>query len=236
MRNPFAFSLSGVVSGGEIKAADIGIILDGSKWVRKKNFMRQLELVKLIIRSFSVSKEEVHFGIATAANDGKVVIQLDAYLDETSLQEAVAKISYPAGRRLVGKAISKTRDELFSRGRAGVSKILLIFVGGRSGDGVEVPSTEIKKGGIRVVVVGMGRKIDETQLVTITSKPEFIIIQRYIQFLTSIIAPLVAKLNEGTDHLKVAPYNFLKSGKIKNSKPQNVIQRITIRASNSVNK
>ena len=177
--------------------------------------MRQLELVKLIIRSFRVSKEEVHFGIVVAANDGKVVIQLDAYLDTTSLQAAVTKIPYPAGRRrFIGKAISKTRDELFSRGRTGVPKILLTFVGGRSQDGVEVPSTEIKKGGIRVVVVGMGRKIDETQLVTITSKPEFIIIQHYIQFLTAIIAPLVAKLNEGIGHLKVAPYSFLKSGKM----------------------
>lgn len=171
--------------------------MDGSKGLKEVNFKLQLDLVRLIIQSFKVSKEEVHFAIAVAADKPEVVIHLDEYTETTSLQEAVEKISYPAGRRLIGKAILVAKEELFARARAGVPKVLITFLGGRSKDSVEEPSTKIKKDGVRIVVVGMQRKVVETQLVTISSKPEFVIIQHVVSYLTAIIAPLVDKLNEG---------------------------------------
>ena len=185
--------------GEEIKAVDIGIILDGSKGSRERNFKRQLELVKLIIQSFKVSTEEVHFGIALTSRKPEVVIQLDQYTDSDTLQAAVDKLSYPAGIRNTGAAIKLAQDELFTKARDGVPRILIVFVGGKVRDNIVERADAIKKTGTRLLIIGFRRKVNQVlkQLTSIASKPEFVIIQQYAIYITAIIAPLVDKMNEG---------------------------------------
>ena len=190
--------------GGEIKAADIGIILDGSRDVKEGNLKRQLELVKLIIQSFRVSQEEVHFGIAVTTLKPEVVIQLDEYTDSATLQAGVDKLSYPAGRRNTGAAIKLAQDQLFTKARAGIPRVLIIFVGGKLKDNTIEPAEAIKKTGTKLVVIGIRKKVNPVvkQLKSIASKPDFVIIQQYVIYITAIIAPLVDKINEGNlwDH------------------------------------
>ena len=195
--------------GGEIKAADIGIILDGSKGSREDNFKRQLELVKLIIQSFRVSKDEVHFGVALTSQKPEVVIQLDQYTDSDTLQAAVDKLSYPAGIRNTGAAIKLAQDELFTKARDGVPRILVVFVGGSPKDNIIENAEAIKKTGTKLVIIGFRRKVNRVlkQLTSIASKPEFVIIQQYAIYITAIIAPLVDKMNEGN----VIPIDLRKS-------------------------
>ena len=185
--------------GEEIKAADIGIVLDGSRSVKEVNFKRQLELVKLIIQSFRVSTEEVHFGIAVTSRKPEVVIQLDQYTDSDTLQAAVDKASYPAGIRNTGAAIKLAQDELFTKARDGVSRILIVFVGGKINDNIVEQAEAIKKTGTKLVIIGIRKNVNPVmkELTSIASKPDFVIIQQYEIYITAIIAPLVDKLNEG---------------------------------------
>ena len=185
--------------GEEIKAADIGIVLDGSRSVKEVNFKRQLKLVKLIIQSFRVSTEEVHFGIAVTSRKPEVVIQLDQYTDSDTLQAAVDKVSYPAGIRNTGAAIKLAQDELFTKARDGVSRILIVFVGGKINDNIVEQAEAIKKTGTKLVIIGIRKNVNPVmkELTSIASKPDFVIIQQYEIYITAIIAPLVDKLNEG---------------------------------------
>ena len=185
--------------GGEIKAADIGIILDGSKVLQEVNFKRQLELVKLIIQSFRVSTEEVHFGIAVTSRKPEVVIQLDQYIDSAILQAAVDKLSYPAGGRNTGAAIKLAQDELFTKARDGVPRILIVFVGGKVQDNIVERAEAIKKTGTKLVIIGIRKNVNPIvkELRSVASKPNFVIIQQYEIYITAIIAPLVDKINEG---------------------------------------
>ncbi|CAB4020311.1 oxysterol-binding -related 10 isoform X3, partial [Paramuricea clavata] len=184
--------------GGEIKAADIGIILDGSRGVQEENFKRQLELVKLIIQSFRVSQEEVHFGIAVTTLKSEVVIQLDEYTDSATLQAGVDKLSYPAGRRNTGAAIKLAQDQLFTKARAGIPRVLIIFVGGKLKDNTIEPAEAIKKTGTKLVVIGIRKKVNPVvkQLKSIASKPDFVIIQQWcangykVQFSNQTIGPI----------------------------------------------
>ena len=185
--------------GEEIKAADIGIVLDGSRSVKEVNFKRQLKLVKLIIQSFRVSTEEVHFGIAVTSRKPEVAIQLDQYTDSDTLQAAVDKVSYPAGIRNTGAAIKLAQDELFTKARDGVSRILIVFVGGKINDNIVEQAEAIKKTGTKLVIIGIRKNVNPVmkELTSIASKPDFVIIQQYEIYITAIIAPLVDKLNEG---------------------------------------
>ena len=185
--------------GEEIKAADIGIVLDGSRSVKEVNFKRQLKLVKLIIQSFRVSTEEVHFGIAVTSRKPEVVIQLDQYTDSDTLQAAVDKVSYPAGIRNTGAALKLAQDELFTKARDGVSRILIVFVGGKINDNIVEQAEAIKKTGTKLVIIGIRKNVNPVmkELTSIASKPDFVIIQQYEIYITAIIAPLVDKLNEG---------------------------------------
>ena len=173
--------------------------MDGSKDLKEGNFKRQLELVKLIIQSFRVSQEEVHFGIAVTSLKPEVVIQLDQYTDSATLQAAVDKLSYPAGKRNTGSAIKLAKDELFAKARDGVPRVLIVFVGGNLQDETIEPAEAIKKTGTKLVVIGIRRNVNPVvkQLKSIASKPGFVIIQRYDIYITAIIAPLVDKINEG---------------------------------------
>ena len=167
--------------------------------MRQKNFKHQLNLVKLIIQSFKVSKEEVHFGIAVTTMKPRVVIQLDEYMDAAPLQVAVDKISYPSGKRNTGAAIELAQNEIFAKARVGVPKILIIFIGGRPSGDIMEPAVAIKKTGTKLIVIGVQKRVNPVvkDLRSIASKPDFVIVQEYVIYLTAIIAPLVDKMNEG---------------------------------------
>jgi hypothetical protein len=201
------YSYRFILLGGEIKTADIGIILDGSRGVTEENFKRQLELVKLIIQSFRISRQEVHIGIAVTTLKPEVVIQLDQYTDSATLQEAVDKLSYPAGKRNTGAAIKLAQDELFAKAREGVPRVLIVFVGGKLNDNTIEPAETIKKAGTKLIVIGIRKKVNPVvkELKSIASKPDFVIIQQYVIYITAIIAPLVDKINEGNlwDHQNI---------------------------------
>ena len=109
------------------------------------------------------------------------------------------KLSYPAGIRNTGAAIKLAQDELFTKARYGVPRILIVFVGGKVRDNVVERADAIKKAGTRLLVIGFRRKVNQVlkQLTSIASKPEFVIIQQYAIYITAIIAPLVDKMNEG---------------------------------------
>ena len=167
--------------------------------MQEENFKRQLELVKLIIQSFRVSQEEVHFGVALTSLKPEVVIQLDQYTDSSTLQAAVDKLSYPAGRRNTGAAIKLAQDELFTKARDGVPRVLVVFVGGNMKDKTIGPAEAIKKTGTKLVVIGIRKNVNPVvkELKSIASRPDFVIIQRFEIYITAIIAPLVDKINEG---------------------------------------
>jgi hypothetical protein len=173
--------------------------LDGSRDVKEENFKQQLELVKLIIQSFRVSQEEVHFGLVVTSLKPEVVIQIDQYTDSAVLQAAVDKVSYPAGRRNIGSATKLVQNELFAKARDAVPRVLIVFVSGRSKDETIEPAEAIKKAGTKLVVIGISEKVNPVvkELKSIASKPDFVIIQQYAIHITAIIAPLVDKINEG---------------------------------------
>lgn len=80
---------------------------------------------------FPITQHGVHVGLAVISDDGLVAFNLKENQDNTSLNTAIDKLTYPGGASNLGKALSKTRGWIFkTSSRENVPSILVILFKG----------------------------------------------------------------------------------------------------------
>ena len=80
---------------------------------------------------FPITKKGVHVGLGVTSDDGLVAFNLKENQDNSSVNKAIDKLTYPGGGSNLGKALTKTRGWIFkTSSRENVPKILVVLFKG----------------------------------------------------------------------------------------------------------
>ena len=102
---------------------------------------------------------------------------LNQYHDETSLMNAIVRITYNSGTTHTDRALSYVRQNSFlhSKGaRDNATKIVVVVTSGQSTDPAKTATEAAllkKPGNVTVIAVGIGSGVNHTEMNTIASDP-----------------------------------------------------------------
>ena len=177
---------------------DLGIILDSSGSL-SKDYDKEKDFLKELASSFGVSDDGSRVGVVTFSSNSEHSIKLKDHVDFVSFNNAVDKIPLMGSTTRIDKAFRLSQNELLSvsnGARPGVPKILVLLTDGSQTPeiGSEDPgdiADEIRKSGIKMIVVGVGQGIDKKELVDIAGGQDSVFLAKSFNQLISV--PFVEK-------------------------------------------
>ncbi|XP_028412170.1 cochlin-like isoform X2 [Dendronephthya gigantea] len=154
-------------------------LIDGSINAGEDNFNKQLTFVRKLCNRFPITKNGVHVGLGVISDDGLVAFNLKENTDNSSVNAAIDKLTYPGGASNLGKAIAKTRGWILKpSGRKNVPKILVVLFKGTTSDDIKTPSAQIQEDGVKIISIGV--EADRIQANTISS---IVMFENLVEFL-----------------------------------------------------
>ena len=159
----------------ECTDVNLGVVLHSStvpEHLGKVQSEKMMDLAKRISQLFPVSSEGNRVGmIVYGGSPQPSVVEFDKFLDQKSMDQAIDNASSPILEIRVGKALSLAQKHLFSRLPSSRRSVLLLVIDGQSSDDVKRPAIELKRRGIEVFCLGVGKGVDKQQLGVIASYP-----------------------------------------------------------------
>ena len=140
-------------------------MVDGSgsiEYYGKGNFRRCLNFVKTMISRFHVSRYQTRVGIVVYSSRPRIVLQFYQTSNRGQVNNVINRIRYPRGGTRTGLALGyASRLFRYSKGR---KKVVIVMTDGYSGDSVVRPALSLKRQGVEIFSLGIGRKYNSKQL------------------------------------------------------------------------
>lgn len=163
--------------------ADIGILVDSSGSLRNE-FHKEIAFVKDIARSLTVSRDGVNIGIVTFSYYAQLTIKLSDYKDTVSFIKGTEKIPLMNSQTFIDRALLWSRTRLFTEkngDRKDVPNILILLTDGKQTQSVYATSPLVqadllRKEGVTILAIGIGRFVDQIELARIAGQPENLIL------------------------------------------------------------
>lgn len=133
---------------------DIGLIVDASVNVAGRNFLRIRNFLKQIVASFSVFPSTTRFGMIEFGSYPRKLFDFNRFTNQATLINVLGRVPYMRGRAMAGKALRYSAATLFSRT---TRQKVAIVITGKSLDTVAVPARVLRRVGVNVITVGVGR-------------------------------------------------------------------------------
>lgn len=162
---------------------DIAFLVDSSGSVRKY-YMDEKFFVQRIAARFKIIEQGTHGGVIVFSSHGyvKMAIKFTDFLTTKSFNEAVGLLPFYGYMTRIDHALSLAHKELFTekgKTRPNVKKLLFLITDGRQNPdnigGVKLdPAKEAEKlhlGNVQIYAVGVGNKVNLTELQRITKDP-----------------------------------------------------------------
>ena len=159
--------------------ADIGILVDSSGSLENE-FPKEIQFVKQIVKSLTVSSDGVNIGVVTFSYYALLTIKLSDYKDTDSFIEGTKKIPFRRSQTYIDRALYLARTGLFTEqngDRKDVPNIVILLTDGKQTESAHSTSPflqadRLRKDGATILVVGIGRHVSEIELARIAGKPE----------------------------------------------------------------
>ncbi|XP_033750927.1 collagen alpha-4(VI) chain-like [Pecten maximus] len=189
--------------------ADIFFLVDSSTSIWIKHFRMQREFLKNIVQLFPIGPTKMRIGLALFSDRYYRVMRFNQYNNTNDLQRAIGRIPHLYGSTHTGTALRKLRTREFPRARKNVTKIAVVLTDGVSFNVKETAKQAelLKKTGVFVFAVGIGKKPKMSELRKIGSEPskQFVFSVAGFEVLNEIRGALAYKACRVTPE-KVLPY------------------------------
>lgn len=142
--------------------ADLVFLLDQSGSISPTDYSIMINFTAELVNGFSVSKKNVHVGLAQFSTENKHEFYLNKYDSSSDVIAHIKSLNHSGGGTLIGKALNYIKDYFKpSQGsRAGISKNLVLITDGDSQDNVKPAADLLKNLGIEVFTIGIGNVHD----------------------------------------------------------------------------
>ena len=137
-------------------------------------FKQSMDIVKYIYSSFPISREDVRVALGVISSNPEIIFSFDKYVDKQSLDIAVSSVEYPGTLQdlNIGQSLTVAKEMLYaSSSRKAVRKILVLLVQGESHDAISDPVRRLRDGGVEIYCLGVGKRINASELAEIASAP-----------------------------------------------------------------
>ena len=94
----------------------------------------------------------------------KVVFGFNQHATMADIESDIAGSSLIGGPCNTGAALSQSLSALFTDDSKGRRRVLVVLMAGQSSDDVSNPSWSLKLAGVRLIAIGIGPSIDQSQL------------------------------------------------------------------------
>ena len=169
-------SAKGLVRTSCQAVVDIGFILESTESVKAEH-RKAKEFLKFFAASFGISSKGTRAGVVTFSYFGELSIKLSDHSDISSFNQAVDNITLMGSTARIDKALCLAQRKLFSLangGRPGVPKLLILLTYSSPVQNARVGeiADELRADGINILVVGIGRYINATELLQIADSQQ----------------------------------------------------------------
>ena len=155
------------------KNVDIGFVIDSSN--SSSEYQQQKALVQQLSSYYDISRENTRAGVILYNDNAFPIVGLNSYKDSYVLWRAVGALPNLGGGNRKDKALITARRMFKAKrpqslaGSAQASQILVFITEGAQSTVANMPSLEhvvhpLRKHGVRVVVVGIGRQVEYREL------------------------------------------------------------------------
>ena len=151
---------------------DMTFLIDGSGSIEaygKGNFKRCLDFVKRMVVSFKISQRLTRVGVVLFSHRPRLIFSFSTYSRARDILKAIDRIRYPRGGTKTGMAMYYAQRTLFRRKHRHRKQVMIVMTDGRSQDRVSGAARALKKQGVVLFAVGIGKRYNINQLIHIAS-------------------------------------------------------------------
>ncbi|XP_055900433.1 uncharacterized protein LOC106070079 [Biomphalaria glabrata] len=181
------------------KSADIVFVMDSSGSIGTNNFQRQLTFAANVAAFMRLSSKEIRFGLVEFDLDAVKVFDLNAYDSDADLRQAIMNVTYLGQGTRTDKALQLlTSEQMFSEaagGRDDAPDIIITITDGRSNEPklTKEAALKLKASDVTMFAVGIADSVDLSELETLSTRPELVLLADNFTTLDEILSPLLNK-------------------------------------------
>ncbi|XP_074624581.1 SCO-spondin-like isoform X5 [Acropora palmata] len=200
---------------------DFAILVDSSGSISRRNFRLLKRFVRSVVRSFEVSEDHTHIAIIEYSTKASVQLKFNdltgPYLSKEAVERVVNRIPHTRGFTYIDRALKKADEEVFTYDAAMrnyAKKVALVITDGEqskkddsklSVDQILAQAAQpLKDKGVRVIALGIGKKVNMENLETIASEKRLVFKASSFHSLLRI----VTSLKKGTCLATEAGYRY----------------------------
>ncbi|XP_044176598.1 collagen alpha-1(XII) chain-like [Acropora millepora] len=190
--------------------ADVAFIVDSSASIERRNWEKMLDFIKEMVKAFNVGAVKTHIAVVAFSTDAKVEFKFDALTGPSVTEEGygrlIDRIRFQGGFTFIDKALLLADKEVFTTAagmRPELPQIAIVITDGRQttdqGPFSELSeaSLPLKRKNIQVYSLGIGSRVNQTQLNAIASSAENVFYATSLSEITTAATALIARLCSG---------------------------------------
>lgn len=150
---------------------NLAILMESSSSINyfgKRNYQRMRKFVQRLIASFAVGGRFARISLTVYASRPQLVFGFSRFYSKYQMMRAVKKAPYIRGGNNLGRAIRFCFNRLF-RLRSRRKNALVVITDGKSNDRILKEATKLKKAGVNIIAVGLGKAASHKELRKIAS-------------------------------------------------------------------
>ena len=184
--------------------ADIAFIIDSSGSISRRNYLREKAFVKAVM--MELVKNSIKLNAAVVLYSTRASVKLD-FSQKFNLQRFISTIDnlpHERGVTRTDTALIITSEYIFTNHtvnqRHNAPKIAILITDGKAGPRkpdflpVSNASEPLKQKGVRILAVGIGKRIDKQELLEITERKTDLIISKHFSHLSDLVDDMVANI------------------------------------------
>lgn len=178
--------------------------MDASTSVRGAGFRKSKDFIKFVLQRFKISQTGIHVGLIRYSSSATVMFDFEEHYTNNDINTAIDRMEYVRGGTRTDRALRLARNKLFlekpdGTSRPNIPKFLVVMTDGISKwpKITTLEANALKKNGVHIVVVGVGRLLARKELLSIASSPEDVITATSFAALKKIVAVTKEKVCGG---------------------------------------
>lgn len=158
-------------------------IIDSSRSISYDNFAKEKNFVEQAAEALGISPDHSQGALVVFSDDAKVEANFGDYPTLREFDFEVDHLRHQLGSRTrIDKGLKTAALDVFPKARPGIRKIALLLTDGEQtknvGESLKTASGRLRKQGVRVIAVGIGNKVVESELKSIAEREDDVILAK----------------------------------------------------------
>ncbi|VDI36677.1 c-src tyrosine kinase [Mytilus galloprovincialis] len=160
----------------DVNPSDIIFVVDESGSVTNTNFRLTMEYLANAVNRLPIRYDLLRIGLALFSSSTRKSFELDDHFTKEHVTDAILKTYFGNGETDIDGALGYTCGDMFqlTKGdRPSAQNILVLLTDGKSSGANNPGLQKCKSKNITIIGIGIGSSVDEQQLKSLVSKPEY---------------------------------------------------------------